>query len=348
MTYDREINNFVLRPNTSVLEAMQKLNTQPHGQQFVIIVDIDHNLLGTLTDGDVRRAILSGRLLAGSVSDFMCETPIFGRDYHPPQVIQEKLGTVSSANPFLPIVDECGRLVGVKIKTNDNAVGFDALVLAGGFGKRLGQLTKNKPKPLLHARGKPLLEHVLSNLEQTSVNNIFVATHYLADQIHAFLVNTNRDEVTKLIHEKTPLGTAGAIGLLPSLQKNNLIVTNSDIVTELNFESILKYHIQSNFDATVAVATHKINIPFGVVRFNAEGRFDLVDEKPVISNYVAAGVYCLKPSFYELVGQSEVIDMPTLLEKGKNLGLSVGVFPLHEEWLDVGRPEDFEASNSCK
>ena len=191
-----------------------------------------------------------------------------------------------------------------------------------------------------------MLEHVLSNLEQTSVNNIFVAVHYLADQIQAFLVNTNRDRATKLIHEQTPLGTAGAIGLLPSLHKNNLIVTNSDIVTELNFESILRYHIQSNFDATVAVATHKVNVPFGVVRFNAEGRFDFVDEKPVITSYVAAGVYCLKPSFYELVGQSEVIDMPALLEKGKNLGLSVGVFPLHEEWLDVGRPEDFEASNS--
>ena len=139
----------------------------------------------------------------------------------------------------------------------------------------------------------------------------------------------------------------GAIGLLPSRQKNNLIVTNSDIVTELNFESILNYHSQSNFDATVAVATHKVNIPFGVVRFNANGRFDFVDEKPIITNYVAAGVYCLKPSFYELVGPSEIIDMPALLEKGKNLGLSGRCFSSSRRvGCGCGMPEDFEASNS--
>lgn len=345
MKYNSEINSFVLGPDTSILEGLQKLNNQPHGQQFLMIADSDRNLLGTLTDGDVRRAILSGRLLDGTVADFMCKTPIFGSDDNSPSVIQQKLESVSSANPFLPIVDGYGRLVGVKINSDENSVEFDALVLAGGFGRRLGQRTKNKPKPLLHARGKPLLEHVLSNLEQTSVNNIFIAVHYLADQIQNFVTDTNRDKTTKLIYEKTPLGTAGAIGLLPSLQKNNLIVTNSDIVTELNFESILNYHIQSNFDATVAVATHKVSIPFGVVRFNETGRFDFVDEKPTITNYVAAGVYCLKPSIYKLVESSETIDMPYLLEKGKNLGLSVGVFPLHEEWLDVGRPEDFESSN---
>ena len=231
---------------------MQKLNNQPHGQQFLIIADSDRNLLGTLTDGDVRRAILSGRLLDGTVADFMCKTPI-GSDDNSPSVIQQKLESVSSAL-FLPIVDGYGRLVGVKINFDENSVEFDALVLAGGFGRRWGREQK-QTKATFACTSKPLLDYVLSNLEQTSVNNIFIAVHYLADQIQNFVTDTNRDKTTKLIYEKTPLGTAGAIGLLPSLQKNNLIVTNSDIVTELNFESILNYHIQSNFDATVAVAT---------------------------------------------------------------------------------------------
>ncbi|MDA8942683.1 sugar phosphate nucleotidyltransferase [Alphaproteobacteria bacterium] len=340
-----KLDRVLLRPDTPILDAMKILNAQSHGQQFLVVVDERSCLLGTLTDGDIRRALLSGRSLEGTVNDFMCHDPVFARSDENTESVDKLLASVSSANPFLPIVDQNMVVNSIKIKGDLHQRELNALVLAGGFGKRLGERTKSCPKSLLHVDGKPMLEHVLTRLEGIGVSKIFVAVHYLSEQIEEFLVETNREKHTHVLHESKPLGTAGAIGLLPQLGDCDLIVSNSDVLTKMDYGVLLKYHQQLRFDATVAVADHRVQIPFGVVRHDLEGNFLCVEEKPTLSHYVAAGVYCLRSTFINSVSRNEYVDMPHLLDRGNKKGLSVGVFPMHEEWCDIGRPEDFDTAN---
>lgn len=340
-----KLSEFLIGPETPILQAMELLNSQSHEFQFVIIVDKHAELLGTLTDGDIRRTLLSGRPLDGAVKDFMRLEPKFGHVGDDEEKIVNLLSSITGPTQFLPLVDAKRIVVDVRFGGSQITRSLDALVLAGGFGKRLGEKTKNHPKPLLTVRGAPLIEHVLQQIEAAGVRKTYLAVHYLADQIKDFVVQTGRARSIEMLYENAPLGTAGAIGMLPKNGFGDLLVTNSDVLTGMDYGMFSKYHQKNNFDATIAVANHRVQIPFGVIKHDKSGEFLRLDEKPILSNYVSAGVYCLNSSFLNFVDENEKIDMPALLARGKENGLSIGVFPIYEEWHDVGSPEDFELAN---
>jgi len=340
-----KLSEFLIEPEMPVLQAMNLLNSYPHEFQFIIVVDKHSRLLGTLTDGDIRRALLLGRSLNGSVDNFMRANPAFCQIGDSEKKIDNMLSSITGPAQFLPLVDANKVVVDVRFGGTQNSRSLYALVLAGGFGKRLGEKTKNHPKPLLKVRGAPLIEHVLKQIEAAGVSETYLAVHYLADQIKDFVKQTRRTKSIEMLYENAPLGTAGAIGMLPKNLTGDLLVTNSDVLTGMDYGIFSKYHQKNNFDATIAVANHLVQIPFGVIKHDERGGFLRLDEKPIISNYVSAGVYCLNSSFLSLVHKNEKIDMPALLERGKDNGLSIGVFPIYEEWYDVGSPEDFELAN---
>ena len=342
---DTKFSKHLINEHEPIMAALERLNEQSHADQFMIVVNTSGRLKGTLTDGDIRRNLLSGQSLDGPVSNFMHKKPVFGNITDSNRDLDALLIGISSAHPFIPLVNENKIVVSVKLSRPIDNSGFNALLLAGGFGKRLGERTRAHPKPLLELQGKPLLEHVLSRLEKTSVNHIFIAVHYLSEQIEAFIERTSRKDKVTLLYEDTPLGTAGAISLLPELTESNLIVSNTDILTNMDYFNLFDFHQSNQFDATLAVANHSIQIPFGVVRHDLNGNFIHIDEKPIISNYVSAGMYCLNHKFLSLVEREEYLDMPSLITKGRQKELDVGVFPIHEDWHDIGRPEDFEKYN---
>ncbi|MCB9946844.1 MAG: NTP transferase domain-containing protein [Rhodospirillaceae bacterium] len=330
---------WICGPTTPVRQTLERLNDLAIDQQFQVVVGTGGEVLGTITDGDVRRAILAGVGLDAPVSAAMHRKAVVGR-IGADSDNMAKIGSLSSHVPFLPLVDARGRLCAILIPDDRPSVIDTALVMAGGFGRRLGEHTRTTPKPLLPVGGRPILDHILSRLEESRIRRVFISVHYLAEQIVRFVeARDSRMEIT-CIHDGTPRGTAGAIAALPALPDGGLVVLNGDLVTSVDFDALVQFHDRAGVDATLAVAQHEFAVPYGVVRHTAEGQFLGIDEKPTVRHFVSAGIYCLSRDLCTLVPPDRAMDMPELINRGREIGLKVGLFPIHEYWTDIGRPAD--------
>lgn len=342
MTRLVDIAPYLCRADATTRDALERLNATDH--LFQLIVDHDGRLLGTLTDGDIRRAMLAGNTLDAPVSQCLHRDPLVGR-VGEEAVNQEKLRKIGSYKAFLPVVDAEGRVREVLVAgVPPNATVETALVMAGGRGTRLGERTKDTPKPLLNVGDKPILEHVLKALEDAGVPEIFVSVHYLADQIDAFVNARVARARVRTIREGEQRGTIGALGQLPNPPRGAVLVVNGDVISGVDFNAMAAFHARHGYDATIGVARHEIDIPFGVIRHTPEGLFERIDEKPRIGHFVAGGIYLLSAEFAALVPADRPMDMPELLNEGRTLGLSIGLFPIHEYWRDIGRPHDLAAA----
>ncbi len=334
------IASFLTSTADTIRTAMARLNDSP--RPFRLIVDEAGRLAGVLTDGDIRRAILAGATLDDSVERWMKTNPKFVHD-------QAKTVTqsLSADISFLPVLDGEQRPVAVIVATTEAlAHPQPALIMAGGLGTRLGERTRTTPKPLLPVNGRPILDYILERLEDAGVEQIWIAVHHLAGQIEEFINHRDNRAEVRLVHERERLGTAGAISLLPERPSHPLLVLNGDILTQLDFRAFQNFHLQQDFDATIAVAYHRVQIPYGVVRHDQQGVFLGIEEKPTLLNFVAAGLYLLSPSVLSLIQHQNWLDMPDLLNDARAAGLSIGVFPIHEYWADVGSPADLEAAEA--
>ena len=337
---------YLVKSGMPVLSAMKLLSAKPHGEQFLMIVDDAGRLKGTLTDGDIRRALISGKDISGLVDDFMHRTPVFAMVSDEDSKVRGQLKSKQSSIIFLPILNPDFTINHIVVQKNTSINSTYALIMAGGFGKRLGEKTRSKPKPLIEVSGKPLLEHVLLNLEQSAVDKVYVSTHFLSDQIRSYIKATGREGYVTILDEKTPLGTAGSIGLLPRDMSGRLIVTNSDVLTDLNYRSFGEFGSNSDRDVSLAIVEHKVYIPFGVVSQSPDGRYASVVEKPVITNNILAGIYCFPTEVIKLLKVDEKLDMPDFLTRVVENKFQINLFPLHEYWTDVGTPEDLSKAIS--
>lgn len=318
---------------TPTRDVLNKLNQSVW--LFYIVVDDDGRVVGTLTDGDVRRGILAGGVIDEPIEKFMYRDATKG-------IAGDDRGNAELLRmvPFLPIVDENGCLVEVLAPKPGPKGPQTALVMAGGKGSRLGAATKSTPKPLLKVGQKPILGHILDDLAAAGVQNRYVSAHYLADQIDAFVGDREDKEKITVIHEDTMLGTAGVLNLLPNSVRGPILVVNGDVMTRIDYVALDAFHRRHEYDATIAVAQYEVEVPYGVIRYSADGQFDAIDEKPVTRHFVAAGIYYLATEFCSLVPPGRQLDMPELLNIGRASGMRIGLFPLHEYWRDVGYPED--------
>jgi len=256
-----------------------------------------------------------------------------------------KFRLVGGLIAFLPVVDSANVVREILVETGEPRTTLTALVMAGGMGTRLGERTRTTPKPLLPIGEKPILGHVLERLEEAGIMDIYIAVHYLAEQIETFVASRNSRAKLHLIREAQPLGTAGALGKLDSTHDGPVLVMNSDVLTRINIHALLTFHHRHGYDGTIAVARYETRIPFGIVRHNEEGLFSEIEEKPQISHFVAAGIYCLSPEFTALVPPDKPMDMPELLNLGRGIGLRIGLFPIHEYWQDIGCPADLAVAD---
>jgi GTP:adenosylcobinamide-phosphate guanylyltransferase len=337
-----DLRSLVCPAEISIREVMTRIGRSRY--LFQMIVDGSGRLLGTVTDGDIRRVVLRGLGLEQPVTECMQRQPTIGRAAADADAENlRKLAGLDGAVAFLPLVDESGAVTAVLIDTERPTADVAALVMAGGAGRRLGEATKNMPKPLLSVGGKPLIEHVLERLEESGVNKIYVAVHYLSEQVEDFVVARRGAARIHILRESKPLGTAGAIGLLPSLTAP-LLVLNGDVITKVALSSLLNFHRAHGLDGTIAAAQYQVQIPFGVIRHGEDGQFLGMDEKPRTSHFVAAGIYVLAPEFRPLVPPDTYMDMPELLNLARGIGFRLGLFPIHEYWTDLGRPADLSAA----
>ena len=337
--------NIAVKPSFSIRDCWKQLDNG--ALRFVVVVDEDDRLLGVVTDGDIRRSLLGGRELSDKIENVMNRKPIVAspklskRDLIE---LMEKHGVLA-----LPLVDE-ERVVGVvelqkllQVPQVENPV----FIMAGGFGTRLRPLTDNCPKPMLQVGGRPLLETLIRSFKRKGFRNFYISTHYLPEIIRDYFGNGSSLGVNiSYVHEEQPLGTGGALGLLPpSMPDLPLIMINGDILTSVDFRALLDFHAKNGAHATICVRSHEITIPYGVIE--GEG-IDIASmaEKPTYRYFVNTGIYAVSPDVYRSVGIGTKIDMPTLLQARMRSGLSVKKMPSHEYWLDIGRVDDFNKAQA--
>jgi len=315
--------------------------------RIVLVVDESSKLLGTVTDGDIRRGLLRGLNMEDIASDVMNLSPTTAS----PSLSDQELIRLMEAKVLLaiPIVDN-GTLIGLKtlqallaIKKLDNPV----FLMAGGFGTRLRPLTDNCPKPLLKIGEKPLLETTLLHLIRNGFHRFYISTHYLPQMITDHFGNGEKwNVVINYVHEESPLGTGGALGLLPKdIPQLPLIMMNGDVLTNLDFVKLLDFHNAEKVDATMCVREYEYQVPYGVVQ-GERNRVITMEEKPSHYFHVNTGIYVINPSVFNSVLENTYIDMPTLLEKRIENDGVVGMYPLFDYWLDIGRMEDFKRAQS--
>ena len=326
---------------SSIQEAI--LNLDQSGLQIVLITAADGRLCGTVTDGDVRRALLRGLNLQGRVDDIMFRSPMVA----PPEVGREKVLQLMRANKIhqLPVVDAEHRVVGLHVwdeiiapSRRDNMM----VIMAGGLGKRLRPFTEDCPKPMLPVAGKPMLEHIIDRARAEGFSRFVLSVHYLGHMVEEYFGNGERWQISiDYLREDSPLGTAGAISLLNPQPDLPFLVTNGDVLTDINYAEMLDFHMHHGALATMAVRQHEWQHPFGVVRTKG---IEIVgfEEKPIHRTHVNAGIYVLDPEALNVLTKGEACDMPTLFERLQNQGKSTIAYPMHEPWLDVGRPDDLE------
>ena len=337
--YLEGLNDHLVRPDTKVRAVLELFNRAVH--QLCLVVDDDGHLLGTVTDGDIRRGILQGVTPDDAVERCMHRSPRAGRTDQPLDHARLMKGL-----PFLPLVDRGSRVAAVLIPSEYPSGFSEAIVMVGGLGQRLGALTENVPKPLLPVGGKPILEHILDNLEAAGISRVWLAVNHLADQFKEFAEKRANTAEIRFLCEPMKMGTAGALGLLPEPPEGPVLVLNGDVLTQVNLTALDAFHQAHHLDATVAVAHHQIHVPFGVVHHDQHGLFTGIEEKPVLTHFVAAGIYCLSPRIISLVPRNQRKDMPDVLNEAHKAGLRLGLFPIHEYWADVGYPQDLQAADA--
>lgn len=330
-------------PSLTILETVSVINAS--AAQIAIVVDADGHLLGTVTDGDVRRGILAGIQLGDPVDKVMNRNPITTQKSRKRVSLITTMRQKSIAQ--VPIVDSDGRVVGLETMAGlfrqehlDNPV----IIMAGGLGTRLRPLTQTIPKPLLPVGGKPIIEWTITSLANQGFERFTLCLNYKAEIFHQYLADGERLGVQlDYVEEKEQLGTAGALSLLPFRPNVPAIVMNGDVLTTGNMRQLLDFHATTGAVATLCVSEHKIQVPYGVARVSGDHLVDL-QEKPSQAFLVNAGIYALSPQAFDLIQPGQRLDMPDLLQSLMRQGLRVSAFPLHEYWRDIGRLEDLSGA----
>jgi len=345
-----DLSKHCLPQGSDIRCCIQTLNQGEKG--IVLVVDEGGRLKGTITDGDVRRAILAGLSLEEPVgallaakSDSSYASPVTAplgseRGHLLRLMRQHSIRQV-------PLVDAQGRVAGLVAMADllpEDAAPVQAVIMAGGFGKRLRPMTQDLPKPMLPVGGRPVMEHIVEQLKDAGITQVHVTTHYLPEKIKDHFGDGSQFGVDlKYLCEETPLGTAGSLGLMDPPQ-DTLLVINGDILTRVDFSAMLAFHREQEALITVGVRKYDLAVPYGVVE--GEGGFvTRLEEKPTVSLFVNAGVYLLEPLAFRYLPPGKPLDMTDLIQLGLAEGVAVASFPIIEYWLDIGNPADYKRAN---
>lgn len=334
----------IVKINTPIKVAIEQLNRV--GIKIALVLDDSYRLLGTISDGDFRRGMLNGLSLEDTVEKIMNKNP---RTVNEETSRSEILKLMNDTKILqIPVVDKENFLIGLHLWDDFSVQAKYSnimVIMAGGRGSRLHPQTENRPKPMLLVAGVPILEHIIKRARSQGFNHFIIAINYLGQVIEDYFKDGQKFGVKiEYLHEDAPLGTAGALSLLSDKPERAFIVTNGDVITDINYSDFLEYHTVQNAAATVAVHTHEFQIPYGVVQINGL-EVESYEEKPIVSSFINAGVYALDPDILDFITEPKFRDMPEILNISRDLKKKVIVYPLHESWIDIGRPIDLEIAN---
>ena len=342
----KSIDHLKLTTNSTIKEALQIIDDG--AVKFAIVVDRDSILLGTITDGDIRRAILHGKTLESTIEDIYFKKPTV---LHINNTKEEIINICTTKKIYqLPVVDSDNRVVDIKLldellkpKEYENRV----ILMVGGLGTRLKPLTNTTPKPMLPVGGKPILQTIVEKFVSYGFVNIIMCVGYKSNIIQEFFEDGSRFGANiEYVLESKRMGTAGALTLLSDDKrpKEPFFVMNGDLLTNINFENMLDFHLSHNAKATMCVREYDFQVPYGVVNIE-DGEIKSIIEKPLHKFFVSAGIYMLDSSSIEMIPNNQFYDMPTLFEEMIKCGYRTISFPIREYWLDIGRIDEYKKAN---
>ena len=341
----KDYKNILLSPSSTIQEALKII--ERGAMKIAIVVDENEKLLGTLTDGDIRRGLLGTLGLENSIESIVFKTPTVCKI----DDTKEKILEIAVGKKLyqIPIVDNEGKLVGIeevdellRLQQKSNKV----VLMVGGLGARLRPLTNATPKPMLKVGDKPILETIILNFKKYGFTEIILSVGYKSEIIEEYFGDGKKFGINiEYVHEEKRMGTAGALSLIREKLKEPFFVMNGDLLTNINFEHMMDYHVSNCSIATMGVREYDFEVPYGVVNIDGINITSVV-EKPVHNFYVSGGVYILSLSSLKYIPQNEYFDMPTLFEKIIEEGKKSISFPIREYWLDIGRIEEFEKANN--
>jgi dTDP-glucose pyrophosphorylase len=340
----KHLESLFVTKDTTIKKALGVIDKA--AMRIAIVVDKNNKFLGTLSDGDIRRALLASSSLDNTIENIYYKDSTTANSNESKESIIKK--AIQNKVYQIPILDNDNFVVDVldlatllTTQKRKNKV----ILMAGGLGTRLRPLTENTPKPLLKVGNKPILQTIIENFANHGFENIIISLNYKSQMIRDFFKEGKEFGVNiEYIEETKRLGTAGALALLEENPKEPFFVMNGDLLTNVNFAELLDFHTSSNSTGTMCVREYQYQIPYGVIETREEQITSIV-EKPIQKFFVNAGIYLLNPSVLEHVPKDEFYDMPTLFEQLIKKKQKVSSFPIHEYWLDIGQHHDFTKAN---
>ena len=331
------IKNISINKFSKIIDAVSRLEKTKF--KFLIVVDKNNFFLGVLNDGDIRRGLLSGYTIEDKIKKIFNKNPVYLKKMIDESGI-EKLIIKKDVN-FIPIIKN-KKVERVFVGNNDDhtKIKNKLVIMAGGKGTRLGKFTKKIPKPMLKIKGRPIMDHLIENSKKQGVFDFIISVNYLGSVISNYFKNgKSRNINIKYIKEKLPLGTAGSLYFLKN-EKNDLLVTNADLITNVDFSDLLKFHKDHKSDFTVVIKKINWSFPYGAIKYK---NFKLIElnEKPMYKSEVIAGVYALNPRVLKEIKKPSFLNITDLINKLISLKKNVHVYPIYEEWTDIGSYNDY-------
>ena len=338
-------NQVLVKPDMPLREALKQMDKA--ALQVLIVVDDEDKLLGIITDGDARRAIMNGIDFKEPVSSIMTKNPIampYSDDKNEALKLMKKY-----VLRHIPVIDKENKVIGLVLWRdflNDGKVAYSSkdtlvVIMAGGEGARLDPFTKILPKPLIPVGEKPIIELIMDNFRKHGFNKFLISLNYRAEMIKMYFSENPNNYQIDYVQEKKFLGTVGSLSLIKSKLRDTFILSNCDIIIDANFDSLLSYHKENKNKVTILAVMRHIRIPYGVLKMQNADLDELI-EKPEYHFIVNSGIYALEPNIIDLIPENEPMDMPDLLLLAKKKGFKIQVYPMSCSWFDVGEWEEYK------
>ncbi len=341
----QRISRHIISGNATVRESLTALNELSGDSMTLFAIDPDGRLIGSVTDGDIRRALIDGHTTDDKVRDIAFRRYISLTSDATPK---ERYQTVAHARErrinLLPVTTD-GILTDIlDLRKMKSAIPADAVLMAGGRGERLRPLTLDTPKPLLKVGGKPIIDYNIESLSRYGVKDIYVTVNYLKEQIIDHFSDPKWEGRVHCIEEPCRLGTLGSVALIDTLSQDYVIVMNSDLLTNIDFERLWRHHVDSGAVLTMATVPYSVSIPFAILKTDGDRVIGL-EEKPTFNHFANAGVYIIDRNVLGDIRRGEYLDAPDFVESLIAKGLKVSHFTIDGTWIDIGSPDDFRYAN---
>ncbi len=346
---NEKLQKLVIRPEDPISRALERIDAG--GEGIALVADASGVLRGTVTDGDIRRAILRATPMSEPVSRVMNANPVTVQAGVSAKYLENLMKSRSIRH--VPVVDDELLLVDIVLMRElmgDRAPAaarpITAVIMAGGLGTRLHAVTRDEiPKPLVKVGGKPVLENIIDRLGAQGLDRIYISVHHKKEQIEDYFKDGSGFNVhIDYLEEKKRLGTAGALGYLRGRVRDPFVVMNADLVCDIKFQPLVDYHAQAGNQITVCSRRYEMEVPFGVLRVDGEA-VQGIEEKPKREFFVNAGIYILEPAVLDLIPDQTYLDMTDLIQRALAAKMAVGTFPILSYWIDIGKAEDYERAN---